>query len=240
MFLENKYTTWYYQIITRAQNRISDGYVERHHIIPKCLDGADDPTNLVRLTAREHYICHLLLTKMTVGMIRRKMLFAHWRMVHGNKNQSRYQLTNRQYEDAKQLMKRAVSEQNKGFKQSEETIAKLRNKIPWNKGKTYVMSMEARMKISAARTGTTLSAATRKKISESSRAQADQSRGKCQSGKPKYRWVLQNKSSGATVETINLRKWCSDHQINSAYIYTGRSDWMIIEKYNYKTNSRIV
>jgi hypothetical protein len=39
-------------------------YYEKHHIIPKCLGGNNDKENLVLLTAREHYICHKLLTYM--------------------------------------------------------------------------------------------------------------------------------------------------------------------------------
>jgi len=39
LFLSNKYTSWYYAIITNAQARISDGYTENHHIIPKSLGG---------------------------------------------------------------------------------------------------------------------------------------------------------------------------------------------------------
>jgi hypothetical protein len=34
MYLTNKYTTWYYSIITRANQRVNqEGYVEKHHII---------------------------------------------------------------------------------------------------------------------------------------------------------------------------------------------------------------
>lgn len=38
-------------------------YYERHHIIPKCMGGTNDETNLVYLTAREHFLIHLLLCK---------------------------------------------------------------------------------------------------------------------------------------------------------------------------------
>lgn len=41
----------------------SQCYCECHHIVPKCLGGSDDSRNLVNLTAREHYIAHLLLAK---------------------------------------------------------------------------------------------------------------------------------------------------------------------------------
>ena len=39
-------------------------YGEKHHIIPRSLGGSDDSENLVRLTAREHFICHALLAEM--------------------------------------------------------------------------------------------------------------------------------------------------------------------------------
>jgi hypothetical protein len=32
-----------------------------HHIVPKCLKGSDDPSNLIKLTYREHYLAHCLL-----------------------------------------------------------------------------------------------------------------------------------------------------------------------------------
>jgi hypothetical protein len=39
-------------------------YGEKHHIIPRSLGGSDESENLVRLTAREHFICHALLAEM--------------------------------------------------------------------------------------------------------------------------------------------------------------------------------
>lgn len=42
-------------------------YCEAHHIIPKCLGGSDDKTNIILLTAREHYIAHLLLRRIYPG-----------------------------------------------------------------------------------------------------------------------------------------------------------------------------
>lgn len=53
-------------LILRAQNRINDEsiYYESHHIIPKCMGGTDDKSNLVLLAAEEHYTAHLLLVKM--------------------------------------------------------------------------------------------------------------------------------------------------------------------------------
>lgn len=68
IFIDNKYTKTYFNIIIRAKSRILTGYTEKHHIIPECfyieskrgstigtLSGnPDDVSNLVELTAREH------------------------------------------------------------------------------------------------------------------------------------------------------------------------------------------
>lgn len=53
-----------------------DGYYEIHHIVPRCLGGSDEESNLVLLTGREHYIAHLLLTKFTAGAKHLKCLHA--------------------------------------------------------------------------------------------------------------------------------------------------------------------
>ena len=60
------YSKIYNSIINNGKNRHSDEniYYESHHIIPKCLGGTDKKDNLVFLTAREHFIAHLLLVKM--------------------------------------------------------------------------------------------------------------------------------------------------------------------------------
>lgn len=78
MFLSNKYCRWYFKIIEKARGRNSSSlnYCERHHILPRSLGGTDDLDNIVSLTAREHFVCHLLLTKFTQGKDKRKMCYA--------------------------------------------------------------------------------------------------------------------------------------------------------------------
>lgn len=76
LFIDNKYTRIYNTIIERAKSRSLSCYTEKHHIIPRSLGGSDNDENLVSLTAREHLICHLLLTKITQGQYREKMLYA--------------------------------------------------------------------------------------------------------------------------------------------------------------------
>ena len=58
------YTHVYSQLIQRALRREVAGYTEKHHIIPRCMGGTNAAENIVRLTAREHFIAHRLLTRM--------------------------------------------------------------------------------------------------------------------------------------------------------------------------------
>ena len=57
------YKRIYDNLTERGKNRVLEGYVERHHIIPRCMGGSDDVENLVALTPEEHYLAHLLLMK---------------------------------------------------------------------------------------------------------------------------------------------------------------------------------
>ena len=59
------YRKIYCDLIQTRKNRqsIESEYYESHHIIPKCLGGTDERDNIVKLTAREHYLAHWLLYK---------------------------------------------------------------------------------------------------------------------------------------------------------------------------------
>jgi hypothetical protein len=78
IFIANRYTLIYFSIIENARLRVlpKDQYKETHHIIPRSMGGDDSSDNLVALTAREHFICHKLLVRMTQGESKGKMAFA--------------------------------------------------------------------------------------------------------------------------------------------------------------------
>ena len=59
------YKKIYNQLIENAKikNNNKNKYYELHHILPKCLGGNDDEKNIIKLTLREHYIAHKLLTE---------------------------------------------------------------------------------------------------------------------------------------------------------------------------------
>ena len=105
LFLSNKYTKWYYDIINNALSREIDTYTEKHHIIPRCLGGKNNKENLVRLTAREHFICHRLLVKMADN---KKHQYQLWNafscmLYRENGNQERYTISSREFDNIKKI-----------------------------------------------------------------------------------------------------------------------------------------
>lgn len=203
VFIDNKYTKWYYSIINNALTRNNVGYTETHHIIPECfyisrvrkgpigwLEG--DPNhvdNLVKLTAKEHFICHLLLPKMLEGIPKAKMACALKRFVYSNKHNKF--ITSNMYQAIKIMHSEAISVLQKGIKNtkevSQETRQKLRDSrinIPLSeshkqnmkkpKSSSHIENMkgrqiteETRKKLSISRIGKTASIETRLKQSNS-------------------------------------------------------------------------
>ena len=59
------YQKVYDQLVQKNHIFLEGEYFETHHKVPLSLGGTDDKSNLVDLTAREHYIAHLLLVKIS-------------------------------------------------------------------------------------------------------------------------------------------------------------------------------
>ena len=155
IYLNNKYTKLYYKIIDRASTRILDPsvYSEKHHVIPECffinrkrkgplgwLQGdPDDPKNIVSLTAKEHYICHVLLTKMTEGKGKSKMWIGlRWILIGKSKNHNRnYKITSKIYEKVKiecaNIFSNNAKIQHTGKTRSQETKDKISNALTGKK-----------------------------------------------------------------------------------------------------------
>lgn len=190
MFQQNKYSKWYFDIVNRAGSRVTNGYVERHHIVPKSLGGSNDQTNLVKLTAKEHFICHLLLVKMTTGKDQQKMWHAAWNMLNRKRlYQDRYKVTSRIYEFIRKNNAKALSQANTGKpsklkgrvitpewreklrqanlgkKRSAESVAKQSSTM-----KGRVRTMEEREAISKGLKGREFTIEWRKKISDAAKA----------------------------------------------------------------------
>jgi hypothetical protein len=146
----NKYKKWYDQITQNGKTSKAPGD-ERHHIVPRSLNGSDDLSNIAFISPREHFICHWLLTKIyPTGEKHWKMINAFRMMRAENPNQQRYstKITSRVYENLKkeysalqstrvsgennpmygrthtEEAKRAISKKNVGKKLTAQQIAK--------------------------------------------------------------------------------------------------------------------
>jgi hypothetical protein len=136
-------------IIENARQNPPKGFSEKHHIVPRCLGGGDEKANMIRLSARQHFVSHLLLAKIHGG----KLVHAAWRMANDGKHGSREYswLRTKQAEQKRRDMlgnKYAVGHghsKNKGHKASPEAIENMRQA---QLGKT--LTPEHRAKIGAA------------------------------------------------------------------------------------------
>jgi hypothetical protein len=133
MFLNSKYTDWYYSIIENAKmqerKKSKKDYFEAHHIIPHSLGGTKEKENIVLLTAREHFICHILLTKMTSGKDRMRMIYAVYRLCTPKSVNHAERYSSKTYEIFRKTFAKNISGTNSvhyGTTKTEVTKARIR------------------------------------------------------------------------------------------------------------------
>jgi hypothetical protein len=163
------------QIINRSKielaNRIilkkSGEYFEAHHIIPRCRGG--DGThkqlhheNIALLTAKEHYIIHLLLTKIYPND--HKIYAALWCMITRVKD-GRFVISSKTYESLRKEWAIIASKYNKGKLRGPMSEEHKRKISESSKGVTKTMT-EARLQADISKKGIPLSAETKKKLSD--------------------------------------------------------------------------
>jgi hypothetical protein len=156
-------------------------YTEKHHIVPKSFAkdlsilNINDPNNIVSLTAKEHYVCHLLLARMFNGKFKRKMSYAIHRLSYSNNgNKQEVYVSSRHYE----LLKRQHSLNLMG--EGNPMFGKLHNEYTKKKisqaASKRIVSKETRLKMSESHKGSnnsmygqTHTEDSRKKISDKSK-----------------------------------------------------------------------
>ncbi len=191
----------YTRLVDRARGRmLVEGY-EKHHVIPKCMGGTDDPENIVKLTLREHFICHKLLIRMTEGDVRRKLEHAFSYMVL-TKNTIRptHRVTSHDYELAR---KYAAKSRPKSWGEN-ISKAKLGKKL----------SPEAVAKMRATLTGRALSSSHKTKIGLGSRGRkhAQSAIDKMREAKGKAFTVVLPSGDSQTIR--NLKSWAIENNFN--------------------------
>ena len=166
------YRKHYGALVERARCRKLNGYVEKHHVLPRCLGGGDEAENLVELTAEEHYIAHQLLVKMYPG-VRDLVLALNMMTISpiGRRN------NNRRYGWVKRALSAVTSERFKGHEWSSEQNAARSASV-----KTLWNDPDFRTKMITAMRG--------KKWSEESRAAKSAS----MRGKPGRVWTAEQKA----------------------------------------------
>lgn len=144
------YVAHYERLIARARGRAVRGYRERHHVLPRCMGGTNDRSNLVDLTGREHYVAHQLLVKLHPGVP--GLRYALLRMAAQCNNGKVYEWIKKKCAEANMgnehrlgkpqtpHMRAALRASHIGRKNSPETIAKMRAAAMGNqraKGKKF-------------------------------------------------------------------------------------------------------
>lgn len=154
--INNKYKMWHDNIVSKAKSRTLEGYKEVHHIVPRCMGGTDSKDNLVSLTAKEHFIVHMLLCKFTTGIAKQKMYFAFNAMCSYKSPNKTHKVTSRIAQKLRLEFVKLLT----GKKFSKETIAKLSK---FQKGRKH--SKEHIEKIRLANLGKKLTEEHKKKLS---------------------------------------------------------------------------
>ena len=152
------YQKIYDSIVGRAKSRglnkkLLNYYTEKHHIIPKCINGTNDVNNLALLTGREHYLCHWLLIKIHNN---KKLFYAYHMLCNGAKsgrmkNKFIPKLSSKQYESMKRNLTSFFS----------------------NLHKNKIVTDECRLKMRTAKLGTHRTDETKAKISASTKGRVN-------------------------------------------------------------------
>jgi hypothetical protein len=177
-FNKTKYSKWYFNIISNALKRGTKKprkgtpyyvYYESHHILPKakCMfphysSFKQHPWNQVLLTAKEHYICHLLLIKMTSGKAKGVMYLSLTKMIAQPRNSLK--LSSKGYQYFREKYSNSMcGENNPMFGKKRITSKETRDKLS-KAGKGRMFSNEHKKKISESNKGRTLSQERKEKI----------------------------------------------------------------------------
>lgn len=173
------YQKIYNNLIDCATHRVSEGYVEKHHIVPRCLGGTDAKENIVSLYPEEHYLAHLLLCKINKG--NQKLLYAAMNMTtgsminNGKRNNKAYGWLRRQYAES-------MSGDNNPARRNPNLQKEAAKKRVGQK-----RTEETKVRMSAAQKGRTFSEETKRKMAEAAKNRppiSDETRAKLKNRTP--------------------------------------------------------
>lgn len=225
VFLLNKYTKWYYNIVENAKIRDNSSLVvEKHHIVPDCMYKArkrkgkpghiegnpDDIRNIVCLTIREHFLCHWLLTKMVEQKYKAAMQYGLFMMSRSSKLHTR-NLSAWQVSKCRESVRTALT----GRTLSNETKEKIAKKVS-KKLKGRKQSKEHIENRTKFLRGSTKTEEHKNKISQSKK------------GKPSYirtPEIIEKNRKNRIGATQNYKWWSKGNQSTQSPVCPG-PDWV--------------
>lgn len=99
---------------SRGRFNLEGTYHKRHHILPRCLNGTEEDSNLIDLTSKEHFHAHKLLVEENpnnISLMGALVMVTFMRSI----NQERYIPTDDEYEYVKVINRKFVSLSQKGL-----------------------------------------------------------------------------------------------------------------------------
>ena len=107
---KEKYNDYINRILNSRENKKNEEcYMERHHIIPRCIGGTNDEENLIYLFPYEHYYAHKKLAIENEDNI--KLARAWWLMSHIKSNDFLKTISAEEYAEARILFSKKISEE---------------------------------------------------------------------------------------------------------------------------------
>ena len=228
------YLKHYCALMRKASDRNwtkkSSFYFEKHHIFPESIFGKN--RKLVSLTAREHYIAHILLWK---ALRKRygdkdqrtiKMAYAAWRMCFPQGDQENCKVSSRLYESLRIKISQVASNRTKKLMSNSEYKKRALSGI-----KSYYKNNPHPLK------GKSLSEELKRKISESTKGEKHHMWGKVghrkgmknsqshRQGISETRckkfgniWEIKD-PDGIVYIAKSLKKFCKEYKLNSGHMY---------------------
>lgn len=236
------YRKIYEHLVKKCRKRdVNKGeYYENHHILPKCLGGSNSKENIVKLTAREHYISHWLLYKMSSNQNEREKMGRAWMyMCYGNQLQNK-KFTSKEYERARkhhaQNMRKRWEKDNPAFQrdikgvnnpnygnnwniEQKKRMSDTKKKM-WSNINSVYNSKEYRRKRSVAISGKKNGMYGKIHTRDTKRKISSANKGKLKSSKNhKSRIIKLISPSGKEYTTFgNLEEFCRNNNLTSSAI----------------------
>lgn len=185
------YAAIYARLVERAKQRVLNEYTESHHIVPRCMGGGDEASNLVRLTAEEHWVAHKLLVK--IHSSERGLIFALVAMTMSNRGM---RPSNKAFGWVRRLIAQALSESRKGVARDPAMMAKV-----WAGNRGRITPEHERQKISHGLKGKSKSAEHNAKVSAALKGRVSPMTGRTHSPETKERMRLAALARKHTAET---------------------------------------